>query len=591
MQIDRKSPPNAARLLRFIKAARDSASSPIKHLTRFTRLAHEQIAGPWWKTVYSLGMRPADTRRPISYLGETIRTLHPHLMGDTLLPVVNPAGIGKRAEANLLQMRLRQWCDDAKYQEQDEIAALNALIGLSVQYVFRNAGGQVFADGNEKLDVGQPGVMTIPIDRMVIDPNAESWESPAGIGHWILVDRQAMLEHGIGDPDLLNALPNSWEATQEREDSEKEDSARNSEDTHLEDTVLLWEFTYRYAGRLFRCTLPPINGKEGFIVEPYEPLDEPEGSPYIVTALNSLPGSLEPVSPAIVLMDSHLAKSAIVAKLVKQIEDLQRKYAIAPGMQDAVMRLQEPGGDSHVVCDPDKIREFVQGGMVKELVDGLAFMETIGEKVGPNVNVLAGQQGPASESATSTSIRAGNGAVVMNYWKGKINKGRSEVLRRVSAMLLQGQDRRTFEMPVGQGQSVEIVWDPTTMDVSYDMFKYAIKPSGSSAGMDTRAKLRSLAELFQVIPSMMQVTLGIGGDPTKVIRVISDLAEMPEIDEILPTGDMASIQMQLLQMLNQGGKANIVGAQPMGGNTPLPAPGPMGQQAQLQSDAARAVPA
>lgn len=274
---------------------------------------------------------------------------------------------------------------------------------------------------------------------------------------------------------------------------------------------------------------------------------------------------------------------------VQSIEELERKYVIKPGAQDMAMRLQERGGETTIAGDPASIAEFIRGGMVKELLEGLAFLENVGKMVGPNI-ALAGGQADPGDSATASSILAGNAAVVMGDWKKAISAGRTKVLRRVAALLLQGEDRREYAMPVAPGRSIPLVWDASTRDISYDQYRYTIKPSSNTAGMDPRAKLRSLFEVLSALPSLLQLVIGTGNDPQKALQVIEDLAGLPELGEMFPTGDMAQIQMQMFQMLAQGGKAMPQG---MGGGGPgmLAQAGPATSVGQMNSDRARAIPA
>lgn len=589
MDINRSQFPTAARLQRFIRAAKESMDSHVQVLADFVKTAKKEFAGPWWGVNNSIN-RDHKVLRPYSMLGEMLRTYHPHLMGDGIMPVVEPMSMGNRAEAKLLQLRLRRWVDDTAYAALDEKLVMDALVGVSVQYVARNAGGPMFTDGTQDIDVGTPVVLRVPIDRMIVSPGAESWDTADGIGHGYEADRGTMLDMGVGDPEVLTKLSNSWDrASRAVDERDPKYTDTRNEDSHLSDKVWLYDLCFMHAGRRFCCTLPGQEGIDEFVVPPYEIVDEPEGSRYIVTALNSVNDSIMPLSPAMCLMDAHLSMNRTTSKLMEQIETLRRKFMFRKGQQQQVMQLLNSKSDDFVEGDPESVREYVIGGMVKELVEGYQFLELLGKKVGPNVDVLSGQDGQASESATSTSIRAGNGAVVMGYWKKKIAEGRTMAMRRVAAMLTNSHESMQFEMPVGPGIVVPVVWEPGRMRLSYDQFKYSIKPNTNMAGMDARAKLRSMAELFNTIPGMVQVAVGLGGDPAKVIRVLSDLAECPELDEILPTPDTQSIQMLLLQRMGSEGKVSSGGTPKMGGG--LPASGPMNQSAQIQSDVSRAIPA
>lgn len=581
--------PDAARLLRFIDAARQSKHSPIYHLTRFYKLAEEEVAGPWWKKHHDMGSRDASVRRPINPLGEMVRTYHPHLIGDQILPVVEPSGLGSRSSAKMLEYRLRQWVDDAAFDQHDERCVLDSLLCCGAYYVFRREGGMQVATEEGTLDQGQPGVIRVAVPHMVIDPNADQWDTASGIGHWVEVDRQAMLAQGIGDEKLLMQIPNIWENLDETKLDNRREGGPGDTDQYIDDRILLWEFTFSNMGKRYRCMLPPTKGADGFVVLPF-PLDkEPEGSPYVVTALNSMPSSLMPVSPAMGKMDEHLARVGIYAKIMKQIEDLERKYVVKPGAQDMVMRIKDKHADSFITGDPAAIGEFIVGGMLKELVEAQGFLQAEGQNTGPNIQLAGGQSQPGT-TATSNSILAGNAAVVMGKWKQSVDDGRTKVLRRVAAMLLDGGDVQTFPFTASSGQVYPLTWDANTLDISYDQYRYKIKPSSSTSGMDGRAKLRSLFEILTALPAVLQVLVGmLHADPAKVMRVISDMAEQPALDELLPSADSQQIQTQILAYLTQQGQAKPGQAGQPGTGVAAPGPSPsmaplLTQGAQLQSD-------
>lgn len=579
--------PTAAKLLRFIHHSRNSKNSPVKHLRDFYRFAEEQTAGPWWKTMQPLGTRAAKDRRPKNPLGEMVRTYHPHLMGDMLKPLVEPTGVGDRGSAKMLEMKLNQWADDAKYAKEDEKRVLSSLLCAGVTYISRREGGQAVATEASTLDLGQPSVLFIPLDRLVVGEDEQDWDE-ADMGHVYPVDRQALLAANIGNETLLNDLPNIWERHADLDSLRQEFGGGGGEDAHLRDLVYLYEFCFSFQGRRFCCTLPPTQGRDEFVVEPYELVGEPEGSRYNVTALNTLPGHLNPISPAMVMMDAHLAQTGIVAKMMEQVENLERKYVGEPGAQDSILRLKEKGSDKFII-GKGKIQEFIVGGLVKEAVEALALFEGMGAKIGPNVEQQGGREDP-SNTATGASILAGNAAVAMGSWKRQIDQARTKDLRRVAALLLQGGDEQTFMFTTSTGQQVPLVWTPGNIDLSWQQFRFKVKPTSAAGGMDARAKLRSLFEVGSMLPPFMQFFCGmLKADPAKVMRVVSDLSEMPELDEILPSNDTQGLMAQMFQMLAQNGQATPGGG--AGGSPPQLGSGPMTKVGQMNSDVSRRIPA
>ena len=587
----------AQRLIEF--ARRCYTHKRLKAERKFYVLAQRETAGPWFGDEMPTQVRAWDELRPVSSLGHAMRTYLPHLMGERIDPVVEPGPVGGRGEAKILEMRRRQWVDDTGYLAEDEAGVMDSLLDMGIWYVGRRAGGQGVSLGGSTIDMGAPFVQRLDRHRLVYDPRCDNFDMASLMGHRYDADRQAMLDAGVGDEAVIRQIPNVWE------DSAKDDSGRGessedgqspigSEEDYLDDRIPLWDLCYMEGGRRMRCTVGPLNGGAGFVVKPTEIVDEPEGWPYVICALDRMPGRMTPVSPARAMMDYHLSRDRVVAKLVNEIEEIGRDYIAAKGEgQKLAMKLTTPSPDGRsrvLIGDPKTLTEYVRGGMTDPAVAAFGLLTKLGEETGPNVDVLAGQDGQASESATSTSIRAGNGAIVMGRWKSVVNNARASIMRRVSAMLLQSGDRRVLEAQT-PGGPVQLIWDALELqDLSYDQFKYDIKLSSASQGMDQRTKLRSIVELFtQAVPAVVQTAAQLGVAPTKALRVLSDLSGFAEIDEMLPTGDGEQIRQQALAWMVQQGKARPVGiAQPQ-----MPAQAPAAPQTrvgQMNSDRGMAVP-
>lgn len=585
----------ADRLLKF--AERANKAKGITQLRAFMALAAREVAGPWFDCDPDRP-RTWDQKRPVSSLGEMHRTYMPHLMGEALVPVVDPAGIGGRGESKLLEMRLRRWVDDTRYGRQDEMGINDALLGMGIWYVGRRDGGRGVIDAaGGTTDEGAPFVQRVGVDDFVFDPNADTIDNGTLVGHFYTVDREAMLETGIGNPDELAKCPNVWERDSESGgdgDSTQEGSRGDkSEDDYLTDAIGLWDLCYMHKGRRFCCTVGALQSGAGFIIDPYDMQESgsPEGYPYVTLGLHEMAHRALPCSPAMVMMDAHLGRAAIASKILKEIEELERAYIAEPGSQKTVMKLMSRQYDNPnckvVFGKAGTLQEMITGGMVKEAIESFGWLSHIGQEIGPSVNLAGGKEGnPGSDpTATEASIKAGAGAVVMGLWTRKVNDARTLVLRRVAAMLMQSAETMEFpvKIPTPMGvMEIPVVWDPASLDLSYDQFRYKIKPTNGLQGMDARARIRSLQETMGMLGQVLPMVLQMGGDPATALRVISDLAAMPELDEMLPTPQAEMLRAQLTQMLAQGGQIKPSGASPAGG--------PQTRVGQMNSDQSRRVP-
>ena len=153
-------------------------------------------------------------------------------------------------------------------------------------------------------------------------------------------------------------------------------------------------------------------------------------------------------------------------------------------------------------------------------------------------------------------------------------------------MLLQNGDIQTFPFVASSGVTYPLSWRANTQDISYDQYRYTIKSSSPSSGMDTRAKLRSLFEILTAVPQALQVLVGmLGADPAKVMRVIGDMAQMPQLEEMVPTQDSQQLQSRILNAMTQSGHF-----QPAVASPPQRA-GPETKVGQMNADLAPAIPA
>jgi len=564
----------------------------LRHAREFYAMAQREMAGPWFEACPSLTSRAWDAWRPVNSLGQACRTYLPHILGEKIEPVLSPGALGVRGHVKLLEMRLNRWIADSGYLAEDEAGIIDSMLCMGIWYVARRDGGVAMAVDNTTLDMGEPMAKRIDIGQFVFDPRCMRIDESPIVGHRYDVDREAMYAAQIGDPNVLAKVPNVWERVGDEESgrgegSDERDGAADPED-YLDDRIALWDLCFVRGGRRFCCTVGSLHDNgAGFVIEPYEIVDEPEGWRYVTLGLDTVPGRHLPSSPAMAMMDYHLSRDRVLAKMMTEIEEIGRDLVVDKSQSKLAMQIQKPnqtGRSRTLYGDPSKIKELVRGGATKPTLEAFGLLTELGKETGPNVDVLGGQEGKASESATSASIRAGNGAVIVGRWKAKANEARANIMRRVTAMLLQSGDRLAMPMELPGGE-VPVIWDAAELsrDISYDQFQYKIRVSNGAAGMDQRAKLRTLVELFTMaIPQAVQTAAMLGADPAKVMRVIADESGFAELDEMLPTMDSAQVKQAAAAMLQRAGVVQTGAGAGMGPTTMV---------GQLNADGARAIPA
>jgi len=203
------------------------------------------------------------------------------------------------------------------------------------------------------------------------------------------------------------------------------------------------------------------------------------------------------------------------------------------------------------VFSPDgKIAEFIKGGLYQQATEAYAFLEALGRSFGPNVDQLGGKDDPG-DSATASSILAGNGATILASWRSAIDTGRSMGLRRMAAILTSSQIDRRLSIPGPFGEPVPMIWLATRRRLSWDHFRYTVAPRSTDTNLDANMRLRRLFEILTTVPNVLSSVTQLGGDPQVALRAIATLSERPEIAEIWPSQDRDKVRAAVQQMLLQ----------------------------------------
>lgn len=575
--------PNGERITRLLRRAYEHGD--MTRWREFFRLASREAMGPNCESE-NIPSDP-DQLKPLNPLGEMARTYLPHLLGDRLLPRVMQRGAGSSGMASLMQARLRRWADDTKYAAHDDMGVMDSILQAGIWYVGRRTGFDAVAIQNTTADVGQPFVVRIQPDQFVYDSGAPSWDCCSWMADLVEVDRDSLLEANIGDPDVINKINPVWAGNNRNESARR--AGMNEQDLYLDTRIALWRVCFLLGGRRYWCVVPSWDdGPQDFIVEPTEQGSmepEPEGSRYVVCALGTAPHILTSDSPAKALMHMHIARQKLGTKAVRQIDEARRQVVADPAAKRLVEQMLDPKREDKVAWgDPSTVKVEEIGGLADQTIKGDEWLRASAQQIGPNVQLAGGRDDP-SRTATGSSILAGNAGVVLAKWGNKVTEARETILRRVAAMLLASEEAMELSVQTPAGP-LPVVWNPQQMDVSYDQFAYSITPTTAGQVMDPAMRVQRLVEILNTIPVVVQNMMMLGGDPAVVVRKISDAAQMPELDEILPTIDSEQLKMALAASAMQAGAAQMAG--PAAGQRPRSLPAT--RQASMQSAYSASVP-
>lgn len=594
---------DAARIRRWIREAYEHAE-----LARL-RAAHAhietQLQGPagQMSLTNESGTRDAKTGWPVNKLGEMVRTYLPHIAGESIEPSIEPDGVGDRGAAKVLELRVGQVLEDAAYGREDEQGVIGSLLTVGCWWVGRYDGPRLACSCSATIEIGAPMIRAVRPEHLVVDPSADRWSNINSIGDWYPAERDVLVEMaragliGLTEEDVMS-LPLLWDVQNGNSEADSVGSLNDGEDKdkYLIPLVGLWEVTYREMGVWYTCTVPSTGSSlEKFVSEPtpVDPTKMPEGYPYVTLLLDPLTKGLVPTSPALAMLDAHHYALDIARKAVEQIQTLRRRHVVQRGSQ-IEKAMNEPGDEKYIPGDPKEApAEIIEGGLTEEAVQAYAFLEKLGSTFGPNIELVGGKGSP-EDTAAGTSLLAGQGAIVLGRWTKAVLNARAECVKRVAAIVSAEQtaegEPEVLAFPMPDGSVAGLTWPPPT-DLSYQRYRFRASPTGGSAGMDPRARLRSLFELFAGIRGIAEFLVMLGQDPSEAFKAIADMSAMPEIKRLLPTQAGLMQDMQVVQQLVQRGQLQMGGGMggPAGGPTP-PGQGPQTQRGQVVSDQARRVP-
>lgn len=573
--------PNANKLLQAAKAAYDTPEA--QHLRAFDTFSRRQCDGRWRSSMAQVITDEVETLEPENALREAVRTYITHLIGEEIAPEITPLAMGDHGQAILREYRMKRLLADMDYSSEREAAIIDAMHTIGILYFGIKAGQTLMRIGDSTIDPGQAFEARIPLSAFVYDPNVTLWRRKSYMGHAYSACVDAMLEAGIGNEKVISQIPRLWETDKYGGKAILPATLQSAkQEQFIEDEIALWDFTFKHRGRRYRCVLPPFDGVNEFVVAPFEDM-EPEIGPYNILELNPSNGDGVCVSPAMALMDAHLVGKAMASRLAWEGLNTRRKVVAEQGDQAFAMKLLDANDPEGVIfANGQTVKEVTIGGMVKELLEAYGVMKTMRQTIGPNVELAGGQDDP-SDSATGTSILAGNAGMAFGDMRKRIARWDGGNLERVSWSLDSEEGfEQQYDVPLPNGETVPIVWSGDTRDTSYNQFRYSTKPSTESS-MDPRAQLRSLIEIMGVLPQFLQSVQLMGGDMRAAIDAVAHTAQNPHLSRILPTQSAQLIQQQLATGLAMQAQKMQMGGGSPGGYAPQRS-GAAGQMDQRQSD-------
>jgi len=490
--------------------------------------------------------------QPDSPLGEMARTYLAHLTADGFTPKAEPRPGQDHLPAQILSARMQVIAEDTGMEERACEFILDAILGVGIQRMRLMDPTMPQPFGSQRYKPGQPYLARVPVDNWIPDPLCGGDLHRAQyVADRYLVDRTMLLEMSpVETRDWIAKLPAFWQ-------TDRCQGVDRSDELFTTDLIELIDIEIQHMGKRYCATMPHYDDNhDGFLIEPYEHFGPEQDSMYVPLALMFSPGSLQPVSPASVLMDAHIAAAALASRAVEEGWTARRKLLYSQEAKQTIAHIMDRRTDMAIPGNPGSVNEITMGGMTEPVVQAYGFATALVNRFGPSVLQAKGVNSGA-DTATGDTIKAGNANIVFGSWRARRDKALSDVVARV-AWYVNALPKQPLQIPIPlpNGQSV-VILDDASMTVGEDLASQSLvykAVTSSKTPMDPRMRQRSISELLGQIIPFVQNVVATGGDPAGAINALADAWEWPELAKIYPTQDAAAFGQAVQQLAQQQSK-------------------------------------
>lgn len=548
--------PTYNRIVDALEAA--DSSSTIERIRRFQAAItsefvtrHHEFGGNLMSPgLETSEMVPAELRdlRPDNPIAEMVRTWMPYLAADGFKPKVDARMGTNRLAAAIQTVRLHRVCADMDMPRVAQELVLDSLFGMSVARVRICSPNAPQPYGAKRFDEDQPYVRRVPMDSWIFDPTCEGYLDRAMyVADEYIVDREEFIDLVPSDVrDRLKNIPNVWETNRYRAD----------ERLFTADLIRLIDVEFQAGGRRFVATVAHWDERQdGWIVPPFEHGPDHETS-YVPMVLGFVPGAMQPVSPALHMLDAHIATTVLAGRATEEGFTVKRFTLADPAVRQQIAALMQPKMDSIVFCNPNATRNEVRGGMVNETTNAHSFARMLAMSKGPNMAQGRGY-GSGSNTATGEGINAGNIGVILKAWQEPRDAAFSAILSRI-AWWINSIPKPMLDVPITLPDGTKTVakFDPmmpVAKDLSYQDLQYRAI-TGAQTAMDPRQRARTIIEMLPLLEQSLLMVQRLGGNVPATLDMFADRFELPELASILPTDNAEGLLAAIRKIVEEGSR-------------------------------------
>lgn len=455
----------------------------------------------------------------------------PQVLVTTNSPAYKPSGV-------LLELALNHQLKQMKFGKLLSRSVMEALFGLGVLKVGRDAQGDIFCD-------------RVDLDNYYVDLRATGrdmiqWE---GDRYTMLLD-QAVERYG----DRVKQYSSSGGAQGNRIVNEQGDERANSisgiqwSATAAVDDVELLDIYVPSEKKIYTFPAPQSGAVEdGDWTEPLSEVDweGPENGPYHVLGFSDVPGNVLPSPPASQWLDLHELANEVFRKLGRQAVRQKEVTGVQSGNdQDAITLKDSDDGDIIPLNDPRAAQVFRFGGADQV---GLAFFMQVKEMyswMGGNLDALGGLSAQ-SETATQDSLLHESASKRLAAMQGDVLEFTAEVVRDIAWWMWEDTEKELDLIRTIGDLNIEIPvkWNDSARRGDFLDYTFAIEPY-SLQYMTPGAKAQAIISLWgQVLLPGAQFGAQQGVVPNMdgMLRTLGKMMNLPEVEDIITFAEPAAV--------------------------------------------------
>jgi hypothetical protein len=555
---------DAHKIARAIHQSHQQFMEPYRQVRTF---AMEQFGGPWYGKFHAdLLARKDNDKQPVSLLAQLQRTYMPNLCGSVIKSKVTSRRWDLRAQAQIRQLMLDHIARQIKLARTHRLVVQDALLGgLGIYRVGVCAGAELVKINGEYKDPGQFFASRVDLDDFARDPRSRDFMEDAWRAHRGRVSKEYALETGIWPNEIVENLRPVRDNGPEKGHSHEVGGSVNNQDGEICEQIEYWDVVIYDGTRVLEGTLSSLTADPQWLMELRE-FEGKEGGPYEFLSLIDQSNNVMPVSPAMQVMDLHLALARMGTKMVRKIVDAKSNYLAKKTAQDDAHSIQEAADEEVLlVDDPMVVNRLESAGVPPAFIQGFEWMRNEANNATANIQQMAGiQTAGGGDTATEKSILQGNANVTLADYRDRANDCLSRVIDHMGWDLENDPlKKQAFTTRLPGGESIDVVYDAATKQGAYEDFTYEAQAFSVSQA-DPVVAQRQFGMMMQTAPPFIQFVMATGGNVQAAIRIIAEKFETPELDEIYPTPEAMAMQ-QAIAALGQGAKGQgAVGMQPAG---------------------------